>query len=122
MLRNENTNRGSKDHYTVDLSKYRSHFRFPQPHPLKEVLERYDISAAGMHGTLEGWPDRPSLEMFTKMLDGDEWMPFPLEAKIWRNIYYSFSSHWVLIGGFPASGPYLTRDGRVVDLVERESR
>ena len=121
MLRNEKTNRGSKNHDTEDLSKYRSHFRYPRPHPLKEVLENYDISVEGMHEILDGWPNRPSLSMLSKMLEGDEWMPFPLEVVIWRKIYYSFGSLWILAGGFTAGGPYLTHDGRVVDLVERES-
>ena len=125
MLPKEKTcrksNRRSKNHYTVDLSKYRSHFRYPRPHPLKEVLENYDISVEDIHEILNGWPNRPSQEMLSKMLEGDEWMPFPLEAVIWRKIYYSFGPLWILVGGFPASGPYLTQDERVVDLVERES-
>ena len=61
--------------------------------------------------------------MFSKMLEGEEWMPFPTEVVIWRNIYYSFGPGlWISVGGFPAGGPYLTCDGRIVDLVERESR
>ena len=95
--------------------------RYPRPHPLKEVLEHYDISVEGMYEILDGWPDRPSLSMLSKMLEGHEWMPSPLEAVIWRKIYYSFGPLWILVGGFTADGPYLTHDGRVVDLVERES-
>ena len=94
---------------------------YPRPHPLKEVLEHYDISVEGMYEILDGWPDRPSLRMLSKMLEGHERMPSPLEAVIWRKIYYSFGPLWILVGGFTAGGPYLTHDGRVVDLVERES-
>jgi hypothetical protein len=108
--------------YTEDLSRYPSHFRYPRPHPLKEVLEHYDISVEGLYEILEGWPDRPSLSMLSKMLEGDKWMPWPLEAMIWRKIFYSFGPLWILVGGLTAGGPYLTHDGRLVDLVERASR
>jgi len=80
--------------HTENLMDYPSFFRFPDPHPLKELYDRLCISSKDLHLSLKGWPKLPDPETLIQMLEGQIWLPWSLEVKLWRSLYSTFKTRW----------------------------
>ncbi len=103
------------------IRAYPSFFRNPRTHPIKDLLKGQCVSEEDYYiHNLSGLPGLPSLNEFKKMLNGQTFMPFPLEAYIWRDFFDKYGTFWQISGGSPGKlcGRYVRNDFQSIEVVE----